>query len=81
MFYNSRFSFVAALEQYLHDLQKLSLHLQLTANNLLSVWTLLRSGNTDLSLQSFCSCCGPVRSGGADTFLHNLQFLCPGSTA
>ena len=59
-------SFMGALEQYVHDLQR-CLHLLLT-KILLSLRTLrVRSGDTDTSLQSFGCFCGPVRSGGADT--------------
>ena len=45
-------SFVAALKQYVHDLQQLSLHLLLTDKHLLSLQTLVRSTDTDTSLQS-----------------------------
>ena len=54
---------MAALEQYVDDLQQDNLLLELTGNNLLSVWTLVRSGDTELNLQSFCTGCGPVRWG------------------
>ena len=79
--YNSRtyaFSFVAALEQYVHDLQQDNLHLKLTGNNLLSLQIQVRSGETDTSLLSFCSCCSPVRSSGADTNYTIYSFFAPG---
>ena len=76
-----RLSFVAALEQYVHDLQQLSLHLLLTENNLLFLQTLVWSGDTDTSLQFFSCSCGLVCSSGADTNLNFLQSLCLGSAA
>ena len=74
-------SFVAGLEQYVHDLRQLSLHLLMTDNNLLSLPILVHSGDTDTSLQSLGGSYGPVWSSGADTILHTLQFLCSRSAA
>ena len=70
---------MAAFVQYVHDLQD-NLHLQLTDNNFLSLRTLVRAGDTDTTLHSL-SVTVVVQSSGAKTYLHNLQFLCPGSAA
>ena len=57
-----RLSFVPPLEHYVHVF-KLSLHSLLTDNNLLSLQTLVRSGDTDTSLQSLGLSCCPVQWG------------------
>ena len=76
-----RLSCVAAHIQYVHDLQRLILHLLLTDKNLLSLMTLVRAGDTGTSLQSLHGSACPVWSGGADTNLHTLQSFCSGSAA
>ena len=63
---------MAALLQYVHDLQQLSLpHILLSDKLLLSLWTRVRSSDTDTSLQSVSS--GAVVLGWEHS--HNIANL------
>ena len=73
-------SFAVALLQYVHELQQLSLHVLLTDKLLMSLrtmslWTLVQSGDTELTLQSLVSLSPLVWSGGANRNLQTLKVL------